>query len=168
MSNELIKEMSDEFLLKNCNYIAKNHCTTLEASYIHELIERYYRKLKCTSGTFKDENGNPILSLKDLEFEGEGFKAFYTMPKSRTGAPGSVYIEGIHQEHKKDQNAWLRKAVVRFIILVIVGLVFLWQAFPIIFAKEQIESSESLFWIGLCFAAVMFEFVNFCNKSTNG
>lgn len=133
--NKLIKEMSDEFLIKNCDYIAKNHCTTMEASYIHELIQRYQKTSKS---------------------------------KSRTGAPGSVYIEGIHQDHKKDQNAWLRKAVVRFIILVIVGLVFLWQAFPIIFAKEPIESSDSLFWIGVCFAALMFEFVNFCNRSTNG
>ncbi len=133
MSNELIKEMSDEFLIKNCDYIAKNHCTTLEAAYIHELIQRYQKTSKS---------------------------------KSRTGAPGSVYIEGIHQEHKKDQNAWLRMAVVLFIILVIVGLVFLWQAFPIIFVKEPIESSEVLFWIGVCFAALMFEFVNFCNKST--
>ncbi len=89
-----------------------------------------------------------------------------SIPKSKTGAPGSVYIEGIHQEHKKDQNAWLIKAVFRFIPLVIVGLVFLWQAFPIIFMREPIESTEVLFWIGVCFAALMFEFVNFCNKST--
>lgn len=137
MIYEIPKKQSDEALIRDCRHIAKNHVTTIEAAYLNELIDRYQNKLKI-----------------------------------KTDAPGSGHIHSEIGKGVPDPAAeqiahrrWMRMAIIRYTLVLISGIIFIWQAYKYLFCNSPIDY---LYFVGAIFAYLMAYFIYHINRSYNG
>lgn len=115
----------------------------------------------CTHQIFPGKETAPA---QESEFKGQ-CKIYYRNKLQRSGAPGSVYIEGIHQEHKKEDKAWMRMAIIRYTLVLIAGIIFVWQAYKYLFCNSPLDY---LYFVGAIFAYLIAYFIYHINRSSNG